>query len=113
MRVRKNFEEGKPWNGTLIGYHYRKGVYVIEPDEAEIVRRIFQEFLSDKGIIAIANGLTSRLGRAWSKSGVRGVLKDGTKAVKRWQDRSRTESWTPEMKEAARQKEIERNKRNG
>ena len=35
-------------------------------------------------------------------------FKDGKKAVKRWQDRSRAESWTPEMKEAARQKAIER-----
>lgn len=40
-------------------------------------------------------------------------FKNGTKAVKRWQDRSRAESWTPEMKEAARQKAIERNRRNG
>ena len=35
-------------------------------------------------------------------------LTDGTEIVKRWQDRSRRESWTPEMKEAARKKELER-----
>lgn len=29
---------------------------------------------------------------------------DGTQAVKRWQHRSRSESWTPEMRESARQK---------
>ena len=29
---------------------------------------------------------------------------DGTQAVKRWQHRSRAESWTPEMRESARQK---------
>ena len=40
-------------------------------------------------------------------------FKDGKKAVKRWQNRSRAESWTPEMKEAARQKAIERNRHNG
>ena len=40
-------------------------------------------------------------------------FKDGRKAVKRWQDRSRAKSWTPEMKEAARQKAIERNRHNG
>ena len=40
-------------------------------------------------------------------------FKDGRKAVKRWQDCSRAESWTPEMKEAARQKAIERNRHNG
>lgn len=32
----------------------------------------------------------------------------GTETVKRWQDRSRRESWTPAMKELARQKELER-----
>ncbi len=31
-------------------------------------------------------------------------FKDGTQSVKRWQHRSRAESWTPEMKEAARNK---------
>ena len=33
---------------------------------------------------------------------------DGTQAVKRWKDRSRAESWTDEMKEAARQKTLAR-----
>ena len=32
------------------------------------------------------------------------IRKDGSESVKRWEDRSRTESWTPEMKETARQK---------
>ena len=35
-------------------------------------------------------------------------LTNGEQIVKRWQDRSRRESWTPEMKNAARQKELER-----
>ena len=33
---------------------------------------------------------------------------DGTETVKRWSDRSRAESWTPEMREAARKKTQER-----
>ena len=33
---------------------------------------------------------------------------DGTQAVKRWKDRSRAESWTEEMREAARQKTLAR-----
>ncbi len=32
------------------------------------------------------------------------IRRDGSESVKRWEDRSRAESWTPEMKEAARQK---------
>lgn len=35
-------------------------------------------------------------------------LTDGQQIVKRWKNRSRQESWTPEMKEQARQKEMER-----
>ena len=40
-------------------------------------------------------------------------FKDGSESVKRWEDRSRAESWTEEMKEAARQKALERSKSNG
>lgn len=40
-------------------------------------------------------------------------FKDGTEIVKRWQDRSRAESWTEDMKNTARQKALERNKHNG
>lgn len=35
-------------------------------------------------------------------------FKDGTEVVKRWQPRSRRNSWTPEMKDAARQRTLER-----
>lgn len=34
-------------------------------------------------------------------------LDDGSKIVKRWKDRSRVESWTPEMKEQARQRALQ------
>ena len=37
-------------------------------------------------------------------------LKDGTELSRQWKDRSRSQSWTPEMKEAARQKSLERRK---
>lgn len=38
-------------------------------------------------------------------------LPDGTTTVKRWQDRSRAESWTPEMRAAAAEKTRERKRR--
>ena len=40
------------------------------------------------------------------------TLKSGKTAVKRWQDRSRAESWTEEMRGAVGQKTRERNERN-
>ena len=38
---------------------------------------------------------------------------NGETSVKRWVDRSRSESWTADMKETARQKTLERSKDNG
>ena len=38
-------------------------------------------------------------------------FKDGHEAVKLWADRSRAESWTPVMKEAARQLAIEQHRK--
>ena len=82
-RVKKNFQEGKPWDGTLLGYRYYDGRYVIEPTEAETVRRIYREYLSGKGTTAIANGLNAdgvptRLGGIWHKSAVMKILKNYT-----------------------------------
>ena len=41
------------------------------------------------------------------------VFKDGTEKRVEWQHRSRRESWTPEMKEAARQRAIAQHKKKG
>ena len=30
-RIKKKFEEGSPWDGTLLGYRYKGGAYVIRP----------------------------------------------------------------------------------
>lgn len=80
-RVRRNFEEGKPWNGTMLGYRYHKGTLVIVPGEAETVRRIYSDYLSGLGVVAImkklnADGIPSRFGNAWNKSGVMCVLRN-------------------------------------
>ena len=78
-RIRKNFEEGRPWNGTMLGYRYRNGILVVEPDEAEIVKRVFREYLDGKGVVAIAKGLNAdgvptRYGNQWCKTSVSGIL---------------------------------------
>lgn len=43
------------------------------------------------------------------KNIIRLILTDGTESEIVWKDRSRSESWTEEMREAARKKELERN----
>jgi DNA invertase Pin-like site-specific DNA recombinase len=80
-RIKKNFEEGMPWNGTVLGYSYRDGQYVVAPDEAETVKRIFALFLAGKGIEAIAkilnaDGIPTRQGKRWGKSSVSKVLRN-------------------------------------
>lgn len=43
----------------LFGYRLVNGTFILLPDEAAIVRRVFEEYLSGKGTEAIANGLNA------------------------------------------------------
>ena len=45
--------------------------------------------------------------RAEKNNGVVFCMNDGSEIVKRWKDRSRAESWSPEMKEQARQRALQ------
>lgn len=82
-RIKRNFEAGMPWDGTLIGYRLVDGEYVIKPDKAETVRFIFSEYLSGKGGPGIAAELNkreipTRLGNKWCNTTVIGVLTNYT-----------------------------------
>lgn len=59
-RIRKDFEQGKISSIHMIGYRRKKdGTLEIIPEEAEIVRKIFQWFLSGMGRQTIANRLNA------------------------------------------------------
>ena len=80
-RIRRNFESGKPWNGVMLGYRQKDGKYIIVPEEAEIVRRIFREYLAGNGVVSIANGLNAdgvltQKGFVWHKSAVHRILRN-------------------------------------
>lgn len=80
-RIKKNFEEGMPWNGRMLGYRYDHGIYKIVPDEAVIVKRIFAEYISGKGCVAIINllnseGIPSPLGKKWGKTAIMKILQN-------------------------------------
>ena len=82
-RIKRNFEEGIPWNGTILGYRLKNGRYEIIPDEANIVRRIYDEYLSGDGYLTIAkrlneDGIRSRLGNQWNQSAINQVLRNYT-----------------------------------
>ena len=80
-RVRKNFEQGRPWNGAMLGYRQQNGKYVVVPHEAEIVRRIYAEYLAGKGCETIADelnadGILTRKGFSWHKTPVSKILRN-------------------------------------
>ena len=80
-RVRHNFQNGMPWNGTMLGYRYRDGKLEIEPDEAETVKRVFEDYLSGFGMTAIAkrlntDGIPTRYGNTWGKASIKAVLQN-------------------------------------
>ena len=82
-RVRQNFENGQPWRGFMLGYRYKDGQYIVVPEEAEIVRSIYADFLDGKGVTAImkrlnSEGILTQQGFTWHKSAITRVLKNYT-----------------------------------
>ena len=57
-RIRKDFQAGKLSGGiNMLGYAFVDGKLHVIPEEAEIVRRIFADYLSGMGILAIMKKL--------------------------------------------------------
>ena len=80
-RIRKNFENGKPWSGLILGYRFQNGQFVVVPEEAEVVRRIYNEYLSGLGATAIMkelnnDGILTRVGKSWRTEGVLKILRN-------------------------------------
>ena len=78
-RVQKNFKEGKPWNGTMLGYRNENGQLSVVPEEAEIVRTVFRMYLEGCGTRVIAkhlndNHILARRGNEWHEHTVFRVL---------------------------------------
>ena len=82
-RIKKNFEEGMPWGGALLGYRFDGISYHVIQEEAEIIRRIYREYLSGKGTETIAralneDGCITRFGNRWNRKGVADILRNYT-----------------------------------
>lgn len=78
--IRKRFEAGIP-NGRfrIFGYRWDGDHLVIEPDEAAVVRRIYQNFLDGKSRLETerelaADGITTFNGCRWVDSSIKEVL---------------------------------------
>ena len=78
-RIRKNFSEGMPPYVVMLGYRLQDNRYVIIPEEAEVVKMIYQDFFSGLGRNLIVKKLNAlgkspiRNGR-WSESGITQIL---------------------------------------
>lgn len=82
-RIKKNFEEGKPWSSTLLGYRNVNGRFEIVPGEADTIRLIFDLYLQGMGAKVISDqlnamGLKTRRGYQWGSSQVLTVLSNYT-----------------------------------
>lgn len=79
-RIRKNYKEGKPSNNIRIyGYDYNAGKLTVIPEEAEVVRMIFADYLSGLGKNAIMKkliglGIPTKCGGRWMESTVSSIL---------------------------------------
>jgi DNA invertase Pin-like site-specific DNA recombinase len=77
-RIRKGFEKGEPYGlHAMLGYRYKKGEFTIVPEEAEIVRRIFSDYLSGHGIVSIVKSLRAE-GLILSRYAVSSILRNVT-----------------------------------
>ncbi len=81
-RIRKCYEAGKPvtWR-FLYGYRIRKGQICIEPEEALVVRWVFESYLSGVGVTEISEimrerNIPSYRGGIWSPKRVLDMLKN-------------------------------------
>ena len=78
-RIRRMFEQGRPNTGRMLGYRLKNDVLQIVPEEAEIVKMIFNDYLSGMGKNAIMKklvrmGVPTLSGGKWRESTVLGIL---------------------------------------
>ena len=79
--IQKMFAEGRPNTGRMLGYRLRDGRLEIIPEEAELVREIFQMYLDGMGANKIARLLNARktpsfCGGEWNQSVVQKMLRN-------------------------------------
>lgn len=78
-RIQKRFEQGIPTNAFMLGYKLVDGKMEIVPEEADIVRQIFEDYLSGMGLVAIAkkmesSGVSTRSITKWSDAAISKIL---------------------------------------
>lgn len=77
-RIQKLYDQGLAAGGHTFGYRFVDGKFEVIPEEAEVIKMIFELYLSGLGYTKIARiliekGIASRFG-PWSNTSVRDVL---------------------------------------
>ena len=81
-QIRRDFEQGKIGGIVMLGYRrIADGSLEIIPEEAEIVKMIFADYLNGMGKLAIANqlneqGILTKNGNQWSPESVMRILRN-------------------------------------
>lgn len=79
-KVRKTFESGVQWSATKsYGYRVINKKYVVVPEEAKIVKYIFDLYINGLGFQAISNKLQSEnikpfYAKSWNKTSVKNII---------------------------------------
>lgn len=82
--IRKRFEKGIPnFRNKILGYEWEDDHLVVVPEEATIVKRIFQNFLDGKSRLETerelnGEGITTKAGCKWCDSNIKVVLSNIT-----------------------------------
>lgn len=80
--IKKRFLDGSYKLGYVpYGYHWKDGEILVDPAQAEIVKRIFRELLSGKGTEAIAKELNqeqvpTKKGGRWTSTSIRDIIRN-------------------------------------
>ncbi len=80
-RIKRMFEQGRPNTGKMLGYRLIDGQLYIVPEEAELVKQIFADYLAGMGKYAIAkklnlSGVPTRNGGLWRRITILQILRN-------------------------------------
>ena len=79
-RIKKDFEKGTMWGGkSCLGYKLENKQLILVPDEAEIVRMIFQLYIDGSGADTIGNildskGIKPNTSKRWNRASIMTIL---------------------------------------
>lgn len=80
-RIRKKFSEGECLFLRMYGYRFKDGELKVVPEEAEVIRLIYNSYLGGMGTASIANmlnekGISSFGGDKWARSTILVILRN-------------------------------------